>query len=120
MSRAIEGVEPCIDFAHLHARPGDGTMNSYDEWAALLKRYQKVLGKKALKRLHIHLSGIEYGPKGEKNHLELAKCDLKLDALYQALCDFGCAGRILCESPIMETDALNMKREWMKISGEKE
>ena len=23
MSRAIEGVEPCIDFAHLHARPGD-------------------------------------------------------------------------------------------------
>jgi deoxyribonuclease-4 len=37
MSKAIEGVEPCIDFAHLHARPGDGTMNSYDEWAALLK-----------------------------------------------------------------------------------
>ena len=120
MSKAIAGVEPCIDFAHLHARPGDGTMNSYDEWAALLKRYQKVLGKKALKRMHIHLSGIEYGPKGEKNHLELAKCDLKLDALYQALCDFGCGGRILCESPIMEEDALNMKKAWMKVSGEKE
>ncbi|HEY3477110.1 MAG TPA: TIM barrel protein [Anaerolineales bacterium] len=120
MSKAIKGVEPCIDFAHLHARPGDGTMNTYDEWAALLKRYQKVLGKKALKRMHIHLSGIEYGPKGEKNHLELAKCDLKLDALYQALCDFGCAGRILCESPIMEEDALNMKKAWMELSGEKE
>src|SRR5689334_2837669 len=26
MARAIEGVVPCIDFAHLHARPGDGTM----------------------------------------------------------------------------------------------
>lgn len=120
MSKAIKGVEPCIDFAHLHARPGDGTMNTYDEWAALLKRYQKVLGKKALKRMHIHLSGIEYGPKGEKNHLELAKCDLKLDALYQALHDFGCAGRILCESPIMEEDALNMKKAWMELSGEKE
>ena len=117
---AIDGVEPCLDFAHLHARPGDGTMNSYEEWSALLKRYQKVLGKKALKRLHIHLSGIEYGPKGEKNHLELAKCDLKLEALYQALCDLGCAGRILCESPIMEEDALNMKKSWMKVSGEKE
>ena len=117
---AIDGVEPCLDFAHLHARPGDGTMNSYEEWSALLKRYQKVLGKKALKRLHIHLSGIEYGPKGEKNHLELAKCDLKLEALYQALCDLGCAGRILCESPIMEEDALNMKKAWMKVSGEKE
>ena len=120
MSQAIEGVEPCIDFAHLHARPGDGTMNTYEEWGALLKAYQKALGKKALKRMHIHLSGIEYGPKGEKNHLELAKCDLKLDALYRALCDFGCAGRILCESPIMEEDALNMKAAWMGVSGEKE
>jgi deoxyribonuclease-4 len=95
-------------------------MNTYDEWAALLKKYQKALGKKSLKRLHIHLSGIEYGPKGEKNHLALAKCDLKLDALYQALCDFGCAGRILCESPLMEEDALIMKKTWMKLSGEKE
>jgi deoxyribonuclease-4 len=120
MSQVIEGVEPCIDFAHLHARPGDGTMNTHEEWSALLKTYQKTLGKRALKRMHIHLSGIEYGPKGEKNHLELAKCDLKLDALYQALCDFGCAGRILCESPIMEEDALNLKNAWIKVSGEKE
>ena len=96
MSKAIPGVEPCLDFAHLHARPGDGSMNTYDEWSLLLKAYQKALGKKALKRLHIHLSGIEYGPKGEKNHLELAESDLKLDALFQALRDFGCAGRILC------------------------
>jgi deoxyribonuclease IV len=120
MSKAIEGVEPCIDFAHLHARPGDGTMNTYDEWSALLKMYQKALGKKALKRLHIHLSGIEYGPKGEKNHLAVDKSDLKLALLFKALHDFKCAGRILCESPIMEEDALNMKKAWMKISGEKE
>lgn len=120
MSMTIEGVEPCLDFAHLHARPGDGTMNTYDEWSALLKRYQKALGKRSLKRLHIHLSGIEYGPKGEKHHLELAKCDLKLDALLKALYDFGCAGRILCESPIMEADALIMKKAWMKVSREKE
>jgi len=120
MSTAIEGVEPCIDFAHLHARPGDGTMNTYEEWSALLKVYQKTLGKKALKGLHIHLSGIEYGPKGEKNHLALEKSDLKLDLLFKALKDFNCAGRILCESPIMEEDALNMKKAWIKVSGEKE
>ena len=120
MSKAIEGVQPCMDFAHLHARPGDGTMNTYDEWSALLKSYQKALGKKALKRLHIHLSGIEYGPKGEKNHLALAESDLKINFLFQALKEFNCAGRILCESPIMEEDALNMKKAWMKVSGEKE
>ena len=120
MSKAIEGVQPCIDFAHLHARVGDGTVNTYEEWAALLKIYQKALGKKALKRLHIHLSGIEYGPKGEKNHLALADSDFKINDLFRALKDFGCAGRILCESPIMEEDALNLKKAWMKVSGEKE
>jgi deoxyribonuclease-4 len=120
MSKAMEAVEPCIDFAHLHARPGDGTVNTYKEWCALLKTYQKALGKKALKRLHIHLSGIEYGPKGEKNHLPVADSDLKLNHLFRALKEFNCAGRILCESPIMEEDALNMKKAWMKVSKEKE
>lgn len=120
MSKAIKRVQPCLDFAHLHARPGDGTMNTVKEWSQVLEAYQKSLGKEALKHLHIHLSGIEYGPKGEKKHLALGDSDLKLNFLFGVLRDFGCAGRILCESPIMETDALNMKKAWMKISGEKE
>ena len=119
MSKAMDMVQPCLDFAHLHARPGDGTMNTYDEWSRLLEKYSKTLGKKALKNMHIHLSGIEYGPKGEKNHLPLAEADLDLKALFKAMHAFGCAGRILCESPIMEEDALNMKKAWMKVSGEK-
>ncbi len=120
MAAAIDGVQPCLDFAHLHARPGDGTMNTQDEWRALLKLYSKSLGKRALKKLHIHLSGIAYGPKGEKEHLKLADADLDLNALFSALNEFGCAGRILCESPIMEEDALNMKKAWLKASGQKE
>ena len=60
MSKAINGVLPCLDFAHLHARPGDGTMNTAKEWKQLLEAYQAALGKEALKKLHIHLSGIEY------------------------------------------------------------
>ncbi len=116
----MEMVQPCLDFAHLHARPGDGTMNTYDEWSRLLEQYGKTLGANALKRLHIHLSGIEYGAKGEKNHLPLSEADLDMKALFKALNDFGCGGRIMCESPIMEEDALNMKKAWMKASGEKE
>ena len=118
MSKAIQDVEPCLDFAHLHARPGDGTVNTYDEWSEYLEKYSKALGKKVLKRLHIHLSGIEYGPKGEKNHLKLEEADLDLKALLNALKDFNCAGRILCESPIMEEDALNMLKDWKEVSGE--
>jgi deoxyribonuclease-4 len=120
MSRTIKGVLPCLDFAHLHARPGDGTMNTVREWTSLLEAYQAALGREALKKLHIHLSGIEYGPKGEKNHLALGESDLKINFLFEVLKKFGCAGRILCESPIMEEDALIMKKAWMKVSGERE
>ena len=120
MSKALKNVQPCLDFAHLHARPGDGTMNTVKEWTRLLEAYQAALGKDALKNLHVHLSGIEYGPKGEKNHLALKESDLKINFLFEVLKEFGCAGRILCESPIMEEDALNMKKAWMKVSGERE
>ncbi len=113
----IPGVQPCLDFAHLHARPGDGTMNTLEEWTRLLEAYQLSLGKEALKNLHIHLSGIEYGPKGEKNHLPLAEADLKLKDLFKALKEFGCAGRILCESPVMEEDALKMMKLWKRSVG---
>lgn len=115
MAEEIEGVKPCLDFAHLHARPGDGSANSYDEWRKMLALVKKRLGAAALKELHIHLSGIEYGPKGEKNHVTLAEGDLKYKDLLRALHDMKCAGRILCESPVMEDDALVMQKAWGRL-----
>lgn len=112
MGKSLPGVEPCIDFAHLHARPGDGSINTYDEFSHILELYGKMLGDDAITRLHIHLSGIQYGEKGEKEHLPLKDSDLNLEGLFQALAAFHCHGRILCESPIMEDDALTMKNLW--------
>ena len=45
MAKALPGVEPCIDFAHLHARPGDGSINTYDEFSHILELYGKTLGE---------------------------------------------------------------------------
>ncbi len=118
MSREIEGVEPCIDFAHLHARGGDGSLNTYDEWARVLEAYGKAIGDEALADLHCHISGIEYTPKGEKEHLPLDDSDLDTRAILTALKDFGCRGRILCESPVLEDDALKVMALWGEISGE--
>jgi len=117
MAAEVEGVAPCLDFAHLHARPGDGSGNSYAEWVAMLKLVRKRLGARALKSLHIHLSGIDYGPKGETHHLVLAEADLKYKDLFRALHDHGAGGRIVCESPAMEDDALVMVKAWQKIMG---
>ena len=118
MSQAIDGVEPCLDFAHLHARPGDGSMNTVDEWRASLEAYGKNLGQAALQNLHIHLSGIEYTPKGEKEHLPILESDFDLEALLRVLAEFECGGRIVCESPVLEEDALVIKARWQEISGE--
>ncbi len=118
MSQAIEGVQPCIDFAHLHARPGNGSMNTHKEWVGALETYAKALGDSSLQNLHCHLSGIEYTAKGEREHLPLEESDLDFEAIFQALKDFNCSGRILIESPVMEDDALIAKETWIKISGE--
>ncbi len=116
LSKEIEGVEPCLDFAHLHARAGDGSINSYAEWVEILERYEAYLGKQALTRLHCHLSGIEFGPKGERNHLMLKDSDFNLDALLRALNAFNCGGRVLCESPQdMDVDALHIMDVWKKV-----
>lgn len=115
MSKEIPGVAPCLDFAHLHARAGDGSMNSEEEWTAELNKYSEALGKVALQHLHIHMSGIEYGEKGEKNHLPIAESDFDLKGLFRALFKLNCSGRILCESPIMEEDSLYMKQVWESI-----
>ena len=106
------GVLPCLDFAHLHARPGDGSVNSYDDWRQILDCYAHALGPESLKNLHIHLSGIEYGLKGEKNHLPVRESDLDIPGLLQALHSTGSTGRIVCESPILEEDALYLMNLW--------
>lgn len=112
MAKAIPGVEPCLDFAHLHARPGDGSINSAPEFSRILEQYAEALGEESLNHLHIHLSGIQYGEKGEKEHLPLKESDLNLEGLFDSLKSFHSRGRILCESPIMEEDALYMKELW--------
>lgn len=116
MSLAIPGVQPCLDFAHLHARPGDGSKNTYAEWARIVEAYGNALGDTALRNLHIHLSGIEYSEKGEQNHLPLGEADLDLDAILRVLSDYNCSGRILCESPILEEDALKIKEAWEELT----
>jgi deoxyribonuclease-4 len=71
-----------------------------------------------LQHLHIHLSGIAYGLKGEKNHLPLRDSDLNLAELFDALRESKCGGRILCESPVLEEDAIYMRDLWKAITNQ--
>ncbi len=108
----IPGVAPCIDFSHLYARNGKGSVNTYNEFAEVLEKYKTRLGQAALNNMHIHLSGIVYSEKGERYHVNLNECNLKYKALLKALKDFQVKGMLICESPNLEKDALLLKKTY--------
>lgn len=100
----LEGLAPCIDFAHWHAR--SGRFNSYPEFSAILQQVEERLGRAALENMHMHISGIKYSEKGEIKHLNLAESDFQYKELIQALRDYGAKGCVICESPNLEGDAM--------------
>jgi len=110
LSTEMEGVAPCVDFAHWHARTGE--FNSYNEFASILALIRERLGKAALDNMHIHLSGIRYGDKGERNHLNLKESDLQYVELLQALRDYEAKGLVICESTNLEEDALLLQQSY--------
>ncbi len=113
LSREIENVLPCVDFAHLHARTGE--YNSYEEFCKVLKLIEHKLGKTVLQEMHIHVAGIEYGPRGERKHLNLEESDLNYSDLLKALKDFDVRGIIICESPNLEEDALLLQKKYKSL-----
>ncbi len=108
-----QGVLPCVDFAHLHARSGQ--TNSYDEFSAQLKLIESRLGRAALDDMHIHVSGIQYGAHGERKHLMLQESDLSYTELVQALIDFDVKGLLIVESPDTEKDAQLLQRTYRQL-----
>jgi deoxyribonuclease-4 len=110
LSAEVKGVAPAIDFPHWHARTGKA--NSYDEFTDVLGQVEARLGRSALDDMHIHVSGIEYGPKGERRHLELAESDFNYVDLLRALKDRQVRGLVICESPSREEDALVLQQTY--------
>ena len=111
LSQNFERMMPCIDFSHMHARSA-GKYNTREEFRETLESVEKALGRKALDTMHIHLSGINYSQKGERNHLNLEESDMRWRELLAVWKDFRIRGVVICESPNIEGDALLMKRTY--------
>ncbi|MGA2362217.1 MAG: TIM barrel protein [Candidatus Aminicenantales bacterium] len=105
--REVDGLRPCLDFSHIHAR--EGRVNSYPDFHRVLSKVAKKLGAGALKNAHIHIAGIHYNDKGEVKHLNLDEADFRYDEWIQALRDLAVEGLVICESPNLEADALMLK-----------
>jgi len=110
LSNEVEGVIPCIDFAHWHARTGK--FNSYTEFTAILEQIENKLGRATLDNMHIHASGIAYGERGEIRHLNMKESDFNYVDLVKALKDYKVKGLVISESPNLEEDALLLRETY--------
>jgi deoxyribonuclease-4 len=110
LSEDIEGILPCTDFSHMQARKNK--VLEFEDYRKMLSKLEKKLGRKVLDNMHIHLSGIEYGPKGEKRHLPLEESNFKYEEILRALKEFKAKGIVVCESPELENDAVILKNTY--------
>ena len=84
-------------------------------WFTAIDRLERgIKNKNVLQRLHMHVSGIEYGAKGERRHIPLATCDLRYKELLQALKQAGVAGTLIVEAPeISQTEDVDrIRKAW--------
>lgn len=114
LCKEVSACKLCIDFSHIHAR-GNGSLKCYDDFAKILKYVLDELGVGALEDMHIHMGGINYNEKGERNHLPLVDSDFNYHACLKAIKDFNVKECVILEGPLVEKDALLLKNTYKEI-----
>lgn len=103
--RKVPGTDVVIDFAHIYARTNGGL--------AKLADFEEVLGRVgAVKKggYHIHFSGIEHKDAREVRHVPLGEGGPDVRLFARALLAQGRDATVICESPLLEADALKLKK----------
>ncbi|MDD3159868.1 MAG: TIM barrel protein [Candidatus ainarchaeum sp.] len=108
------GILPCIDFSHIYAR-SVGKNNTLTEFRQIFEKCENKLGKNFLKNLHCHMSGIEFTQKGERKHLPFKESEFNYIDLLKTFKEFDAKGIVICESPLLENDALLLKEKFEKL-----
>ncbi len=100
-------VSPVIDFAHIHARTNGG-LKTKEDFKTILDKFETL----GVSPIHCHMTGIKYNDGNEKHHLPLSSFEPDFRLLAEILRDNEYDATIICESPLMEQDALLFK-EWV-------
>lgn len=107
-------VWPVLDFAHLLAR-GDFPCKTEEDYCKLFETIEKRIPGYG-KDFHSHFSSIGYTEKGERNHLPISANVPPYKPLVKMLAENGIVGRVVCESPQLEYDALVLQEEYLKYA----
>jgi len=104
----FDNFEPTIDFAHIHAR-GRGYIQKKEDYNCVLSKLENGLD---IDRLHCHFTRIEYTSSGERKHhtFEEEEYGPELKWLLESFIENDWKATIICETPILDKDALKMKK----------
>lgn len=111
----VEGTQLVVDWGHLHAR-NLGTFRKTEDFRAVAEKVEKTLGTEALKSMHCHFSKIEFNSQGERRHhtLDEKRYGPDFGMLAEVIVDFHMHPTMICESPILDIDAIRMRQTFEK------
>lgn len=106
----VEQIQLVVDWGHLHARDR-GLFREVNDFRKLVERIEDRLGEEALRDMHCHFTKIEYTERGERRHHTLDEEDYgpSYDVLAKVIAEFGLRPVMICESPLLDIDAIKMR-----------
>ncbi len=104
LAKSLDGVTPLLNYAHIHSRE-DGSLKTPDDFKKLFQKVRKFLGGE----IYGHFSGVEYDRGNETRATPIKKGDLKFEPLAEAMLDSDDDFVLICDSPLLEHDAMYMK-----------
>ncbi len=117
LCQEVEQTQLVIDWSHLHARTG-GALRTAQDFRELVTKAESKLGTEAIKKMHCHFSKIEFTYKsGEKRHHSLneAAYGPEFENLATIIAEFKLTPTIICETPLLDIDAMKMRDILKKI-----
>jgi len=120
ISSKLERVKPIIDWAHLYARHGGTFIANIDDVIKVIERLEREVGEHSIRPLHSHFTKVEFNRSGEVRHRTLSERDYGPEFRYvcAGLIEVGVESVIISESPLLELDALAMKRVCLEMCSE--
>ena len=115
--QTFDNFAPTVDFAHVHAR-NLGCIKTKDDYSKIFDKIENELGTK---NLHSHFTKIEYTDKGERRHhvLEDENFGPPLTPLLELVSENGFNVTFICETPRLDVDSREMKKEYQRILNNK-
>ncbi|MEM3341171.1 MAG: TIM barrel protein [Thermoplasmata archaeon] len=102
--KAVPGIVPVVNFAHLHARTY-GSLRKKEDFQNVIDILNRELG---ITDFYFNFSGVDEGG-NEKRYTPIKRGDIKFEVLAETLLDNDYSFTIISSSPLLEHDAMYMK-----------